>query len=136
MNEQEDHIPSFTALRFLKWFCPEHLFEEIEGDLMQKFELDARTFGEKKAKQRLLWSIVRYCRPGILLRNKSILKFKDTIMIRKNFGLAFRHIGKDRVFSAINIFGLSISMAACLLIFQYTFFDMSYDDQFPKNIYR
>lgn len=33
-------------LRFLRWFCPEYLFEEIEGDLIQKFEKDV-VFGEK-----------------------------------------------------------------------------------------
>jgi hypothetical protein len=26
--------------RFLRWFCPLHLLEEIEGDLLQKFERD------------------------------------------------------------------------------------------------
>jgi len=136
MKKKGDKQPFRWTLRFLKWICPDNLLEEIEGDLLQKFERDGKLFGEKKAKRRLVWDVIRFCRPGILLRNKFILKFKDTIMIRKNFGLAFRHIGKDRVFSAINIFGLSISMAACLLIFQYTFFEMSYDNQFPKNIYR
>jgi hypothetical protein len=27
------------ALRFLRWFCPDYLLEEIEGDLLQKFGL-------------------------------------------------------------------------------------------------
>jgi putative ABC transport system permease protein len=124
------------ALRLLRTFCPPHLLEEIEGDLLQKFERDVKTFGEKKAKRRLLWNVIRFCRPGIVARNELTLRYRNMIMIRKNFGLAFRHIGKDRVFSAINIFGLSISMAACLIIFQYTFFEMSYDEQFPKDIYR
>ncbi len=57
-------------------------------------------------------------------------------MLKKNITLAFRHLKNDWTFSAINIFGLSISMAAGLLIFQYTFFEMGYDKQFPKNIYR
>jgi hypothetical protein len=28
------------GLRILRWFCPEHLVEEIEGDLLQLFEKD------------------------------------------------------------------------------------------------
>ena len=42
------------------------------------------------------------------------------------------------MFSAINIFGLSISMAACFLIFQYALFELSYDKQYEnhQNIFR
>ncbi len=45
---------------------------------------------------------------------------------------------KNKLFSFINIVGLSIGMAACLLILQYVSFELSYD-QFNKNaadIYR
>ena len=34
-----------TTFRFLKWFCPEHLHEEIEGDLIQKFNREAFLIG-------------------------------------------------------------------------------------------
>ena len=45
---------------------------------------------------------------------------------------------KNKIFSFINIAGLSIGMAACLLILQYVSFQLSFD-QFNKNaedIYR
>lgn len=58
------------------------------------------------------------------------------LMFRNNLAVAFRHIRKDKSFSGITIFGLTISMAACLLIFQYTFFELNYDRQFDKYIYR
>lgn len=60
------------------------------------------------------------------------------IMIRKNIVLALRLIRKDRSFSAINIFGLSISMAVCILIFHYAQFELSYDRQYKdaERIYR
>src|SRR6476659_9540899 len=51
---------------------------------------------------------------------------------------ALRSIRKNLLFSVINIAGLSIGMAACLLILQYVSFELSYD-QFNKNggdIYR
>ncbi len=124
------------VFRFLQWFCPDHLYEEIEGDLIQKFNRDVKAFGEKKAKRRLIWNAVRFFRPGIVLRNNFYPKFNDAIMLRKNLILAFRQIRKNWSFSAINIFGLSIGMAACLLIFKYAFFEMNYDKQFQKNIYR
>jgi putative ABC transport system permease protein len=65
----KENLSYSFALKFLRWFCPDHLYEEIEGDLMQKFERDLKQVGEKGAK-RLLWNVVRFCRPGIVLRNK------------------------------------------------------------------
>ena len=38
-------------LRFLQIICPGHLYEEIEGDLFQKFEKDFRTSWSKKGEE-------------------------------------------------------------------------------------
>jgi putative ABC transport system permease protein len=53
-------------------------------------------------------------------------------LFQNNLLMAFRTIWKDKLFSAINIFGLTISMAACLLIFQYAFFELNYDRFHPN----
>jgi len=59
-------------------------------------------------------------------------------MIKNFFLIALRSLLKHRVFSFINIFGLAIGIAACLIILQYTRFERSYD-KFEVNagrIYR
>jgi putative ABC transport system permease protein len=59
-------------------------------------------------------------------------------MFRNYFKTAWRCLTKNKTFSLINIAGLSIGIAACLLILQYVSFELSYD-QFNKNaddIYR
>ena len=53
-------------------------------------------------------------------------------MIKNYFKTAWRNLMKNKTFSFINIAGLSIGMAACLLILQYVSFELSYD-QFNKN---
>ncbi|HEV8506812.1 MAG TPA: ABC transporter permease [Chitinophagaceae bacterium] len=53
-------------------------------------------------------------------------------MIKNYFKTAFRNMMKNKTFSLINIAGLSIGMAACLLILQYVSFQLSYD-QFNAN---
>ena len=58
------------------------------------------------------------------------------IHFQNNLKMAFRMMRKNKLFSSINVFGLSVSMTACLLIFQYTFFELSYDKQFSPDIYR
>jgi putative ABC transport system permease protein len=54
-------------------------------------------------------------------------------MIKNYFKTAWRNLRKNKIFSLINIAGLSIGMAACLLILQYVNFELSYD-QFNKNV--
>jgi putative ABC transport system permease protein len=63
MKTPESAHPPF-ALRFLSWFCPAHLYEEIEGDLIQKFNRDVKVIGEKRAKRKLLWNVVRFFKAG------------------------------------------------------------------------
>lgn len=53
-------------------------------------------------------------------------------MIRNFFKTAVRNLFKHKIFSFINIFGLAIGIAACLLILQYVSFELSYD-HFEKN---
>jgi len=54
-------------------------------------------------------------------------------MFKSYLTTAWRNIKKNKIFSLINIAGLAIGMAACLLILQYVNFELSYD-QFNKNI--
>ena len=59
-------------------------------------------------------------------------------MVKNNILLAFRQLKKNKVFSLINILGLSLSMVACLLIFNYISFEKSYDNyhQDVDELYR
>lgn len=50
MNESKLKL----VIKFLRWFCPQHLLEEIEGDLLQKFQREVKEFGEKSARKRLI----------------------------------------------------------------------------------
>ena len=59
-------------------------------------------------------------------------------MIRNYILTAFRNLLRSKFFSVINIAGLAIGMAACILIAQYIVFEQSYDrfHDHQKNIYR
>lgn len=59
-------------------------------------------------------------------------------MLKNYFKIAFRNLWRHRVFTFINIMGLTVGMTACLLIFLYVRFELSYDKFHPKadRIYR
>ena len=59
-------------------------------------------------------------------------------MLKSYFKIAWRNIMRHKAYSGINILGLAIGIAACLLILQYVAFELSYEDfQVNKDhIYR
>lgn len=124
--------------RFLRWFCPDHLFEEIEGDLIQRYNRDLTKHGMNKAKRSLVWNGLRFFRLGIILRNKFSPELHQLNMIKTNVVLASRSFSRNKLFSLLNIIGLSVSMAVCVLIFYFVRFELSYDNfhKHAENIYR
>lgn len=57
-------------------------------------------------------------------------------MIKNYFKIAWRNIWKNRVFSAINILGLAVGMAAFIIIMLFISYEKSFDNFHTKNIYR
>src|SRR3954467_3456860 len=59
-------------------------------------------------------------------------------MFKSYLRIAWRNMGRHKAYSGINIIGLAIGIAACLLILQYVSFELSYEN-FQANkdrIYR
>ena len=59
-------------------------------------------------------------------------------MFKNYFKIAFRNLWKHKVFSFLNILGLTVGLTACFLIFLYVRFELSYDYFHSKadRIYR
>jgi len=127
-----------VAVRFLRWFCPAELLEEIEGDLIQKFERDVIAFGKSKAKRRLIWNAIRFFRPGIILRNKFSMKLNQLDMLVNNLKFAIRAFQKDKFFSGLNILGLALGIAVSIILLLILQNDFTYDQHYAnyKKIYR
>ena len=94
-NMNESVRPSMLALRSLKAICPDHLYEEIEGDLIQKFNRDVKNFGEKKARRRMVWNVIRFFRLGILLRSRFSMQLNQGAMYRSYFKIMIRNMLKQ-----------------------------------------
>jgi putative ABC transport system permease protein len=59
-------------------------------------------------------------------------------MLLNHLKIAGRNLSKRKGYAALNVFGLTIGMICCLLIFHYVSYERSYDDFHPKanNIVR
>lgn len=126
-------IPPKWADRFLEWFCHPHLLEEIQGDAYELFERRCKKEGVQIARRRFTWDVLRS------FRLSTIKNINPTpIMLRNNFKTAFRQIKRQKFYSAVNIIGLALGIACCLLIALYIKDELSYDKQHRNidNLYR
>jgi len=57
-------------------------------------------------------------------------------VFKNYFKTAWRNLWKNKIYSFINIAGLAIGMAACILILLFVFYERSFDNFHKKNIYR
>ena len=59
-------------------------------------------------------------------------------MIRNYLKIAIRNLARNKAFSFINIFGLAVGLATCMLIMLYVFSETGYDTQHQgaDRIYR
>src|SRR6476646_4480275 len=57
-------------------------------------------------------------------------------MFRNYFKTAWRNLWKNKIYSVINISGLAIGMAACIVITLFVFYERSFDRMHTRNIYR
>ncbi len=105
-----------SILNLFKWLWPEHLAEELEGDLIQRFERDVTRLGTWRAKMRLAWQALLMCRAGIVLRWQLSTGFNQGIMIRNYLTVMKRVLMRNKLHSAINVFGLTTGITFALLI--------------------
>jgi len=63
---------------------------------------------------------------------------QTSAMIKNYFKIAWRNIKRHKIYSGINILGLAIGIAACLLILQYVSFELGYENFHEKKdrVYR
>jgi putative ABC transport system permease protein len=62
-----------------------------------------------------------------------LLRLKGEIMLKNYFKIAFRNLTKHKVYSVINIFGLAVGIACCVLIGLYVQNEWSYDEFHSKS---
>lgn len=122
--------PPHLADRLLKWFCAPHLLEEVQGDLHERFAHDVRVVGIQRANQRYWINVLHFLRPFAIKRQQSAYSSSyllSPLMLRNYVKTSIRNLTKHKVSSLINLFGLTLGVTACLVIYLITNYELSYD---------
>jgi ABC-type antimicrobial peptide transport system permease subunit len=119
-------------------FIPEHIREEIEGDLAQRFERDIRRHGLKRARMKLYWNTLLFYRPGILFRKNPLKKYRAVFMLKSYLVIAIRNMRAHKTNSSINALSLVVGITSALIMASVIRYELSFD-RFHSNtdrIYR
>lgn len=116
-------------MNFLRWFCAPSFLEEIEGDLNELFQEEVEEYGLKKARRRFLFTTLRYINPYFFgKKDLTVYLSNQPDMFRHYFKISIRQLLKQRFYALINILGLAIGMACCIVVLLFVHDETSYDD--------
>ena len=128
--------PPIWPLRFFRWFCHPDYVEDLEGDLLERFEKSYRS--RRLSGWLFTREVLRLFRPGIIRNPGGTKKLNYYGMIRHNLRIGWRSMIRKKSFSFINIIGLSTAASVCLLTFIFYQYETSFDGHHEKaaQIYR
>ncbi|MEQ9412895.1 MAG: ABC transporter permease, partial [Cyclobacteriaceae bacterium] len=117
------------------------LFDDLREDLVDHIccEVEQKMEAGMTFMDAYLEAVQPFKKNGLPELNEETTSFLNSItMIRSYVNLTIRNILKHKVFSGINILGLSLGMAACFIILQYVNYELSFDrfHPHPTSVYR
>lgn len=128
--------PPELPLRFFRWFCHPKLRDSIEGDLMELYHERKAKSGKRKADLKFNIDVILLFRPGIIRSSENRQPLNTYDMLKNYFKISWRNLVKQKMYSSIKIGGFAIGVAACLLIALFIKDELSYDKQYPKQLFR
>lgn len=116
MNQAPKH-----AKRLLQWYAGRADLEDLLGDLDEDFECNIEAFGKRRASLRYWRQTFSLLFSYSLKRRKAHAAYSPYYslntyaMFINYFKIAFRNFSKHKLFTSLNILGLSLGMSICLL---------------------
>ncbi|MEQ8906936.1 FtsX-like permease family protein [Ekhidna sp.] len=117
--------PPKYPLRFFRWFCNPDYVEDIEGDLLERFE--KRTNEKKAARWLFTLDVFRLFRPGIIQNFEGTKKLNYYGMFKNYLKVGYRNLIRNKSNALINIGGLAIGITVFMLISLWIIDECSYD---------
>ncbi|MFT6965452.1 MAG: putative ABC transport system permease protein [Marivirga sp.] len=110
--------PPRWADRFLVFYCNPTLLEQIQGDVHELFYYRIKENGTARAKRAFIIDVIRFLRWRNIRGGKPTYYHNNAIAMFKNYlKIGWRNLIKQKGTSSINIFGLSIAIACCLVAY-------------------
>lgn len=132
------NLPPRWAEQFLSWYCRAELLEDLQGDLNEYFQRNLQSKGITRARLIYILDVLKFMRLYTIRKPEFINLLINWIMLGSYVKTSGRNIMRNKLFSFINIAGLSVSLLVSMLLIG-LLKDISSYDQFHEKksrIYR
>ncbi len=130
---QKSIRPPRWADKLLEWYCRPELLEDLQGDLYEYFEKNTQNKGARRARIIYGLDVIKFFKPYTVKKLEILDQITQFTMFKNYFKTSIRSIGRNKLFSAINVFGLAVSMSVCLLMIT-LFTEVRNYDQFHDDV--
>jgi ABC-type antimicrobial peptide transport system permease subunit len=121
------HAPPLFPNWILKRFLSPYVETALVGDLEEEFYFVCSESGHQKARNWYFWQVLKSLPLAFRL-----LVYWSVEMIKNYLKIAYRNIFRHKGYSFINITGLAVGMACCVLILLWVQDELSFD-RFHEN---
>lgn len=138
MPEDPQPTSPVWANALLEHMCRPELYEELRGDLEEAFQDRLQQTPRFLADMWYLGSVLWLLRPSLLRRRFPYAYARGPLMWKNYLLVALRVLRKQRGYAFINVAGLAVGIACCVLIALYVHHERSYDTFHPDaaNLYK
>lgn len=123
------------GLWLFKVYCHRDFQEDILGDLDEYYESNFSKKGKRYADRKFFIDVILLFRLSLLRKRLNTQQIIYTAMVKNIFKTAFRVFWKERGYAFMNILGLTVGIAASMLLLLYVQSEKSVN-QFHKDIDR
>ena len=116
MNKRPPKYP----LRFFRWFCNPEYVDDIEGDLLERFE-------KSSSRWRFTYEVVKLMRPSLMKRLSGNYRSNNYGMFKHYFKIGYRNLTRRKSIAFLNIAGLLIGLTIALLIGLWIEYELSFN---------
>ena len=121
--------PSRFWTRLMKFFCDESYYEELQGDLEEKFHLNVEAKGLKKAKAIYRNEVIKMMRPSVLKSMQRRSASNSLSLFKIHWLLSIRSLKKNSVFSIVTTLGFAAAISISLFLINIIYSGYSIDKQ-------
>jgi putative ABC transport system permease protein len=145
MKERKPITPPRLAVRLFELYCQRAAIEDLHGDMEELFYHNLTRMPVRQAKFKYWRQVISLLFSYAIKKRKNDSAYHpyhhstaNMTMIAHYFKTGFRNLAKNKGFSLINILGLSLGIASCVLLLFFIEEETSYDKHFPgaDRLYR
>lgn len=117
----------------MSFYCNEHLLEDLQGDLHEFYLRNLTARGRFMARLIYFFDVLKFIRLYTVKTPKLFRQMNYFAIFKNSFKTSLRSIYRNKLFSGINVIGLSISMSVGLLVIS-LFMELNGFDTFHQDV--